>query len=62
VAAPLEWEELGDHALTSRSYDAGNIFRRLGHKADPWANFYARPQSLARARHRLDELAGAGED
>lgn len=59
VAAPLDWYELDDRALNSRTYNVGNIFRRLGHKAEPWADFGGRAQSLARARRRLDELLSA---
>jgi bifunctional non-homologous end joining protein LigD len=61
VAAPLSWEELGDRSLGPRSYHAGNLFRRLGRKADPWADFGARPQSLAEGRRRLGEIVGNGE-
>jgi bifunctional non-homologous end joining protein LigD len=62
VAAPLSWDELGDRSLDSRTFNVGNIFRRLGRKADPWAKFFARPQSLSRARRRLDELLRAEKD
>ncbi len=56
VAAPLDWDELRDPSLDSRTYRTANIFRRLGRKADPWRDFDRRAQSLAGARRRLDEL------
>jgi bifunctional non-homologous end joining protein LigD len=61
VAAPLDWDELRDPSLDSRTYRVDNIFRRLGQRADPWADFAARPQSLAPARRRLDELLSTEE-
>lgn len=36
VATPLDWDEVKDKDLDSRTYHHGNIFRRLGNKKDPW--------------------------
>jgi len=55
VATPLEWDEFSDGALHSQSYTVENIFRRLGQKADPWADIIEEAQSLGEARRRLEE-------
>ena len=39
VAAPLEWDEVGDPSLTSERWTVANIFRRLAQRSDPWASF-----------------------
>jgi bifunctional non-homologous end joining protein LigD len=44
VAAPLDWDELGDSNITARSWTVGNIFKRLGQREDPWKDIY---------RHRI---------
>jgi bifunctional non-homologous end joining protein LigD len=36
VAAPLEWDEVGDSSLTADKWTVRNIFRRLARRADPW--------------------------
>ena len=36
VATPLDWDEVRDSELNSKTYHHGNIFRRLGNKKDPW--------------------------
>ena len=41
VAAPLEWEEVGDRKLTADRWTVRNIFRRLARRADPWADLDA---------------------
>lgn len=45
VATPLEWDEL-DRITSARAYTLKNIFRRLAHKADPWADLAKHQQSL----------------
>lgn len=40
IAVPLDWEELKDKSIGPRSFNLSNIFRRLGQKQDPWADFY----------------------
>lgn len=61
VAAPLDWDELQDSSLTSRSYTLKNIFRRLGQKADPWQTFARYGVSLTEADKKLREaLKDAG--
>ncbi len=36
VATPIDWAELSRRRVHSQSWTVGNIFRRLGAKADPW--------------------------
>jgi len=45
VAVPLDWKELEDNNVGARSWTVKNIFRRLGHRDDPWKGIY---------RHRID--------
>ncbi len=56
VATPLDWDELGDSDLTSRSYTVENIFRRLGQKPDPWKGFFDKAGDLRQAREKLQSL------
>lgn len=56
VATPLEWNELGRRGLSARSWDIGNIFRRLGQKQDPWREISERAASLGAPVRRLREL------
>ncbi|MBN1992032.1 MAG: non-homologous end-joining DNA ligase [Anaerolineae bacterium] len=56
VAAPLEWEELGDSNLHAQSYTIGNIFRRLGQKSDPWAGMRQHAQNLEAPKQQLEVL------
>ncbi len=51
VAAPLDWDEATSADFDPRRYTITNIFRRLGQKDDPWAEFGGRTYSL-------DDLAG----
>ncbi len=37
IATPLDWSELSS-LKNSQKYNISNIFRRLGHKKDPWAD------------------------
>jgi len=55
VATPLEWDELGDRALTPQRYTIGNLFRRLGQRPDPWRDIARHAQPLEAARARLAE-------
>lgn len=43
VATPLDWGEIG--RVEPRHFTSGNLFRRLGRKADPWQDLarHARP-------------------
>lgn len=38
-----------------------NIFRRMGHKEDPWRDFLQHARTLDVARQKLDELKGDGK-
>lgn len=61
VATPLDWDELGDRELGPRTYTVANLFRRLGHKRDPWHAIDREAGRLGPARRELDErLADAG--
>ncbi|MFW6061265.1 MAG: DNA primase small subunit domain-containing protein, partial [Planctomycetota bacterium] len=54
IATPIEWDELGD--VEPRKYNIRNIFRRLGHKTDPWAEMWKHAVSLDDARDKLTEI------
>jgi bifunctional non-homologous end joining protein LigD len=45
VAAPLEWDEVGDARLSADRWTVRNIFRRLARRDDPWSDVdaHARP-------------------
>lgn len=53
IATPLDWGELVGKGLTSGKYNLANIFRRLSHKADPWADF---PDSRIRLSDQLEQF------
>jgi bifunctional non-homologous end joining protein LigD len=59
VATPLAWEELDDPALGPGRYTVANLFERLAAVPDPWAGMARRASGLARARRRLDAVAGS---
>jgi bifunctional non-homologous end joining protein LigD len=46
VAAPLEWKELEDHGVHSRSFTIRNLAGRLERKGDLWKGFHDHGQSL----------------
>lgn len=56
VATPIDWDEAGNSDLNSQTFHYGNIFQRLGNKSDPWKNFHKNPNSLDKARKKLDEI------
>lgn len=56
VAVPLDWDELGDSDLHSQSYSLKNIFRRLGHKEDPWVGMMSQARSIEAAQRKLAQL------
>jgi bifunctional non-homologous end joining protein LigD len=58
VAAPLEWDEVRSSSLGPQRWTIGNIFNRLGRRADPWADMAASARPLAPARAFLDRLRG----
>lgn len=57
VATPLAWEELDGGGLGPRSYDIGNIFRRLGQKEDPWKHIYRHARRLS----EVSRILAAGD-
>lgn len=40
VAAPINWDEVGDAKLSSNRYTMKTIFKRLEKKGDPWVKFH----------------------
>ncbi len=56
VAAPLEWRELERFQGTARKYTYDNIFRRLGHRDDPWKNIGRYARSLQNPAKKLTAL------
>ena len=52
VAAPLEWDEVRDRALTADRWNVRNIFRRLARRTDPWV-------TLDRSARPLPRVGGA---
>jgi bifunctional non-homologous end joining protein LigD len=57
VSAPLHWSELTKKSLRSDSMTIRNIFDRLEKVEDPWADFWRKGGSLAKARRNLSALA-----
>lgn len=55
VAVPLDWSEATSSSFHPRRYTLGNVFRRLGHKSDPWAGFGRHRGSIEVAARRLGE-------
>jgi bifunctional non-homologous end joining protein LigD len=53
VATPITLSELDDSDLDPRGWNMRNIFRRLGHKKDPWRNIRRHATNLASAREAL---------
>lgn len=54
IAAPLDWDEVEDAALTPRDVTIRSVFRRLGQKDDPWQTISRHRRSLKKARTKLD--------
>jgi bifunctional non-homologous end joining protein LigD len=61
VAVPLDWDEATASDFDPRRITITNVFRRLGQKADPWADFWVDRVSVADLTARLDR-AGLGPD
>jgi len=59
VATPLHWSELDAH-LHPRRYHAGNLFRRLAQKEDPWKKIDRSAHGLEKAEARLEEAVKSG--
>jgi bifunctional non-homologous end joining protein LigD len=58
IATPIEWAELEDAKLGPQRYTIRNIFRRLAHKRDPWAQIERHARPVHAAQERLAALAG----
>ena len=57
VATPLEWAELEETSLHARSFDVGNVVRRIEANGDAWRGLGRAAQSLSRPRRRLEALS-----
>ena len=56
VATPLDWDEVRTTRLRPDRWTIGNVFRRLGAKADPWRGMAHHARPLPEAWARLDPL------
>jgi bifunctional non-homologous end joining protein LigD len=59
VATPLDWDEVRTTRLTPDRWTIGNIFRRLGAKADPWRGMQQQARPLSDAWPRLERLSAS---
>ncbi len=57
IAAPLSWEEL-DSFKDPSSINIENIFQRMGHKDDPWKDFFKEAKSLKTPLKRIGDGLG----
>lgn len=57
VAAPLDWEELGQAG--PQKYTLRNMFRRMARKEDPWKDIARHAASASRARAQLERSNAA---
>lgn len=57
VAMPIEWPELEDGALHARSFDVGNVLRRIEENGDAWRGLGRSAQSLSGPRQRLESMS-----
>jgi bifunctional non-homologous end joining protein LigD len=53
VAAPLNWDELSQASVTSRTFNVQNIYNRLVHADTVWSGF---EQSAKKLDYRLEQL------
>jgi bifunctional non-homologous end joining protein LigD len=53
VAVPLDWSEVRDDEFHPRRITLRNVFRRLGQKDDPWADFHDVAVPYDRLRHSV---------
>lgn len=56
VATPVAWDELFNKPITSQQYTIKNIFKRIAHVEDPWADMSKNGCTLSVARKRLTRL------
>jgi len=56
AATPLDWDEVRATRLRPDRWTVGNLFRRLGAKADPWRGMARHARPLPEAWARLDSL------
>lgn len=46
IATPLEWDELENQELGPQRFTLANIFRRMGHRDDPWQDMHRKAVSI----------------
>jgi len=56
VATPLEWSELDDKNLNSRTFRISNIFERMEKKGDVWRDFGKKKYSLAGMQIQFEKI------
>ena len=56
VAAPITWEEARTRGICADKYDIKTIFRALAKRGDPWSRIDRHPNSLKKARVRLEAI------
>jgi bifunctional non-homologous end joining protein LigD len=59
VATPLDWDEVRTTRLAPDRWTIGNIFRRLGAKADPWREIHQQARPLSDAWPRLERMTAS---
>lgn len=59
VAIPLDWSEVRDKNFHPRRITIRNVFRRLAHKHDPWAELDSSRMPFTDVKRRVRELTGS---
>jgi bifunctional non-homologous end joining protein LigD len=59
VATPLDWDEVRTARLRPDRWTTGNVFRRLGAKADPWRTMTRHARPLSQVWARLEPLTAS---
>ena len=62
IAAPLEWDELKDRELGSRSFTMANIFRRMGQREDPWRDMHRHAARIKTFKKGVSDLRSEGKN
>lgn len=56
VGVPIEWDELNDRQLHSRTYTLWNVHRRLDRAKAPWQGMRRRAVGIGNRQHALEDL------
>ena len=59
VATPIDWDEVRTSRLRPDRWTLGNVFRRLGAKADPWQGIARQARPLPEGWARREPLAAS---